>query len=396
MTDKFKNEIDATDGFFAPIGNAKPWFKMNLFGFAGSGKSYTAALTAVGLHQRIKSQKPVIMFDTETSSKFLKPMFEAAGIAVLVRESRSLADLKETMKRCREGLSDILLVDSLSHVWESFLEAYKQAPTKYGRGAKTRLEFQDWGIIKPTWKAEFSDPFVRDPVHMIVTGRAGYEYENEINKDTGKREIFKSGVKEKVEGETAYESDLLVLMERLQEMEGGEIKRVMRRAVVIKDRSTLLDGKTFENPAFEDFAPAVDIILKDPIKREQTAELDAAELVKVEDGRREWVRRKDIALEKIEAYLVAVWPGQTSEMKQLKVGALESAFGTPSWTEISGMKPETLEAGLTKLHEFVEKIIASKKVAEAEAEESPAKKAMKAGIAKGKAAFEAEKEKMSA
>ncbi|MDD5110694.1 MAG: ATP-binding protein, partial [Patescibacteria group bacterium] len=111
-----KDEDPFVDNFFMPAANNKPYFKMALQGFAGTGKTYTAALIAIGLHQRTKSAKPVIIFDTEKSAKFLKPLFDNAGIPLLVKESRSLADLVQTMQRCEKGASDILLIDSLSHV----------------------------------------------------------------------------------------------------------------------------------------------------------------------------------------------------------------------------------------------------------------------------------------
>jgi hypothetical protein len=339
------------DNFFALIGNTKPYFKAAFEGFAGTGKTYTAAKVAIGLHKRVGSKKPVIIFDTEKAAKFLKSMFAAEGIEVLVRESKSLADLKETMTRMREGASDVLIIDSISHVWEDFLKSYAE------KVRRTRLEFQDWGVIKPTWKTEFSDVFVRDPYHIIMTGRAGYEYENEINKETGKREIYKSGIKMKVEGETAYEPDLLVLMERMQEMEGGSIKKVTRQGIVIKDRSTVIDGKVFENPEFKDFAPAIDVMLEAPEKLETTAERDAGTLFRTEEEKYEWKQMKKRWLEEIENYLVSVWPGQSADQKKLKIDAIKYAFDTMSWTVVESLRPEALEAGFKRVQDFVQKHI---------------------------------------
>lgn len=50
------------DNFFVPVANTKPYFKAAFEGFAGTGKTYTAAKIAVGLHKRIGSTKPVSQF----------------------------------------------------------------------------------------------------------------------------------------------------------------------------------------------------------------------------------------------------------------------------------------------------------------------------------------------
>ena len=84
-----------SDDFFADIGNDKPFLKLAFEGFAGCGKSYTAADIAIGLHARIESTKPIVIFDTEMASKFLKPRFDAAGIKAAVKSSWSLADLND-------------------------------------------------------------------------------------------------------------------------------------------------------------------------------------------------------------------------------------------------------------------------------------------------------------
>lgn len=332
-----------TDNFFNPIQNTKPYFKAGIEGFAGSGKTYTAALIAIGLHKRIKSKKPVVIFDTEKASKFLKELFEEAEIEVLVKESRSMADLAETMKRMREdNASDVLIIDSISHVWENFLNSFMKKKNR------TYLQFQDWGIIKPTWKTQFSDPFVTDPYHVIMCGRAGHEYGNEVNPETGKREIFKSGIKMKVEGETAYEPDMLVLMERFEEVLDRE-KKVWREATILKDRSQSVDGKTFKNPTYDDFAPAVEIMLKDPSKTPISAEGDTQLLFKTEDETAKWIREKKKAIENLEGLLTRIEPASTGKGKKLKLDLLDKVFGTTSMTEIGEMSVPVLKDGYKKI-----------------------------------------------
>ena len=58
----------------------------------------------------------------------------------------------------------------------------------------------------------------------------------------------------KAEGETGYEPNLLVLMERHMNMATKNDEHV---AHVIKDRSTLLDGKEIADPTFESFLPHI-------------------------------------------------------------------------------------------------------------------------------------------
>lgn len=334
----------AVDAFFTPIGNTKPFFKAAIEGFAGSGKTYTAALIAKGLYKRIGSTKPIVIFDTEKAAKFLKPVFAEEGIEVLVRESKTLADLKTTMQKMRQGLSDLLIIDSISHVWEEFLQAYAK------KVKRTRLQFQDWGIIKPTWKAEFSDPFVNDEYHIIMNGRAGYEYDNEINEETGKREIYKSGVKMKVEGETAYEPDMLILMNRFEQVLGKE-KKVWREATVVKDRSTLIDGKTFKNPGYKDFAPAVEAMLENPLPKEVllTPEGDTGFLFKTEEEKYEWRRARDKAIEELEGLLTRIAPGANGKDRQIRLELLDKVFGTTSMTAIGEMKPEQIMEGYKRI-----------------------------------------------
>ncbi|MCF7819894.1 MAG: AAA family ATPase [Candidatus Pacebacteria bacterium] len=356
--------------FFMEVSNTKPYFKAAFEGFAGSGKTYTSALVAIGLHQKIKSKKPIVMFDTEKAAKFLKRVFKEAGIELLVKESRTLADLKESMRIMREQqISDIFIIDSISHVWEDTVEAYKRKMNR------NHLQFQDWGVLKPMWKSEFSDPLVRDPYHIIMCGRAGYEYENEINSDTGKREIYKSGVKMKVEGETAYEPDILVLMERFEEILGKD-KKVYRQATVVKDRSTQIDGMTFINPSFENFEPAIDDMLADPDAREMQ-ETDSSGLFKTEEDKREYIRNKEIVLEKISNELVKAWPSTGAADKKSRIEISEKIFNTNSWEEIKRKGLDELEAGLEALKIAIQDYFAEQFPDKAEEKKTATKKTVK-------------------
>jgi hypothetical protein len=359
--------------FFTPVGNTKPYFKVAFEGFAGSGKTYTAALVAIGLHRRIGSKKPIVIFDTEKASKFLRKLFNEAGIQLMVRESRTLADLKETMKLLRDGYSDILIIDSISHVWEDTVEAYKRKPLKLGRAAKTRLEFQDWGILKPTWRTEFSDPLVNDPYHVIMCGRAGFEYENEINKETGKREIYKSGIKMKVEGDTAYEPDMLVLMERFEEILTDK-KKVYRQATIVKDRG-VLDGKTFINPSYENFVPSVEDLLENPTVNEQSAVKDSADLFRTEEDKQQYIRQKEIVLEEIGGWLLKAWPSMGAAEKLAKQNVIEQVFDTTSWTAVTQKGLESLRYGLESVKAIVDAEMKKRfpDVAEAQEKESKPK-----------------------
>lgn len=335
------------DPFFTTLDNTQPYLKVAFEGFAGSGKTYTMAQLAIGLHQRTGSKKPIAYFDTEKAGRHLRRLFDAAKIPILYRESRTLADLAETMRRGREGDFDILMVDSISHVWENFLQSYQKQKNRH------RLQFEDWGILKPKWKSEFSEPFVRDKYHALMCGRAGYEYSDEKDAD-GKRQIYKSGVKMKVEGETAYEPDVLIMMERFEEVLEKD-KKVWREATIIKDRSTLLDGKTFKNPTFADFAPAIDYLLDSPVDRENQPETDNT--FEGEEAKREFVKRRDIALETVEAVMVKYgFAGTGAEAKKAKVEALSRAFGTASWTAIRGLHPEKLENGIPIIEKYAEEL----------------------------------------
>ena len=333
------------ESFFTKIGNTKPYFKAAFEGEPGTGKSWTAALVAIGLHKKLASKKPIVLIDTEKASKFLVPLFEENGIEVMVRETHSLADLVRAMKICSDGYSDIVVIDSITHLWMDFQEAYKR---KLNRQT---FQIQDWMLINAGWNNNFSIPIVQSPLHIIATGRVSDRMEQEVDED-GRKEFTKTGVKMQAQKNSAYEFDVLVLMER-HELIQRQKREVWRQATVLKGRGNLLDGKVFRNPTYEDFAPAVDAVIKDPITaRFSHAGQDAGDLIKTEQDKRQWIQEKKRWLEEIEGYLVSVWPSTSAAEKKNKTDALEHAFNTRSWSAIEMMSPELLRDGYERVVEF--------------------------------------------
>lgn len=336
---------------FKKLENNRPFLKMAFEGFAGDGKTYTSIEVAIGIHKLIASKKPIALFDTEKALKALRWRFDEAGIEAVVNdENRSLAALSQAIKWCEEGNADILVIDSITHVWEEYLRAYMEEKKR------NRLEFQDWGVIKPKWKQEFSTPFVMAKCHIIFTGRAGYEYETEVIKEEGRRdrkEIHKSGIKMKAENETAFEPDLLVLMEKKQDIMTDK-KRIWREATIIKDRTTRIDGKTFENPTFEDFYPAVKVLL-DGVLRE-THGVDIPDTFEEFESRfSEVIKERDRIKAEIEGCFELMGLGTGAQDKQVKAWTLNQVFGKNSMEMIEKKDIATLRSGLKIIDAFADK-----------------------------------------
>ncbi|GAG21178.1 unnamed protein product, partial [marine sediment metagenome] len=76
---------------FQPVTGAQAFLKAGIYGFEGAGKSMTAALLAIGLHQHAKLTKPVAYFDTETGSDYLRELFELAGIELVAIKTHALS-----------------------------------------------------------------------------------------------------------------------------------------------------------------------------------------------------------------------------------------------------------------------------------------------------------------
>jgi AAA domain-containing protein len=336
---------------FKPAEVTSAFLKMGLLGFQGSGKTKTAARAAIGLVQYMKERgipyadKPALFIDTETGSDWVIPDFRAAGLPLQTAKTRAFADLLIAVDEA-ETNGSILIIDSITHFWKEICETYMR------QKKRNRLQFEDWNYLKGEW-GKFTDRYVNSGVHIILCGRAGFEYDYNVDEDTGKKNLEKTGVKMKAEGEMGFEPSLLVYMERHQEMDGNKVKRVWRSATVLKDRSTLLDGREFEDPGFEAWLPHIDLLNLGGKQLGVDTSRTSAHMITVE--KRDWQPvQREIVVDEIQTLLVLHIPGQAAADKQKKAALIRKHFNA-AWTEIEKVMPLfDLRAGYDSLHQELE------------------------------------------
>ena len=328
------------------------FLKAGFLGFAKSGKTHTAVELALGVREFFKLPGPIAMYDTERGSDYWKiRVEERTGKPLLVVKSRALPDLIGTVEECQAGGISVLVVDSITHVWREVCSAYlaelQAAARRKNWREPDQLDPGDWGRIKTKWSA-WPDLYLNSPLHIIVCGRAGYEYDHEVN-ERGQKELVKTGVKMKVEGEFGFEPSLLVEMDRV--WSDDDPPEMVNRARVIGDRFDLLNGKSCDRPTFEFFRPSIELLTPanhDPVDTaiKTTFGLDET---KTDDWKRERDQR-EIMSEKISsAFKLALIDGKSADEQRRRVEVMAKYFHSTSWKEISERTPSPiLAAGLRR------------------------------------------------
>ncbi len=347
--------------------NEQAFLKAGFLGFPGSGKSFTASALAMSIAEQFGDKKPVAFFDTEAGSDFLIPKFEAAGIELLRVKSKAFSDLLATGKEAESGGCSVLIVDSITHVWNELCTAFLNRINGYrkqkNRPALKKLEFQHWSEVKGAW-ADWTTFYLNSRLHIIVCGRAGYEYEFVANDDTEKKELQKVGTKMRVEGEFGFEPSLLVEMERASK---GATPGAgwIHRAHILKDRTDSINGRAFDfgvakrkpsdpewKAVYEAFKPVIGHLNIGGAHSSVDTTRNSEQMFDAENGDNENTRRArrvTIALEEIQGTLVALWPGQDAASKRMKQLAVEELFATRSWAKVESQSLENLEEQLRVL-----------------------------------------------
>lgn len=323
------------------------YFKAAVTGFAGTGKTTLARNFAIGLHRycvergTMSPGAPVMALDTEVGIDFQRPAFREAGIRLLVDKARNFTRLVPAIKEA-EDAGGILIVDSITAYWSEIQEAYM------ARKGRTAMRFDDWRWVKSSW-ASFTTAFTNSACHIILCGRAGWEYDFQED-DAGKRELVKTGVKLRAESDLGYEPSLLVLMDRHMEMKEGAIQDIYRTGMVLKDRAALIDGQVFRNPTFNDFLPHVESLNLGGTHVGVDVSKTSASIIPPDS--KEWRNEKqerEIVLDEIQQHLIKLYPSQSVADKTAKTDLIEQHFGTRSWKKVEGLAIQDLRAAYRAL-----------------------------------------------
>ncbi len=321
--------------------NTAGYLKMGILGFPKSGKTYTAALVAIGLQQYTKSDKPVFFYDTETGSNYVERDFRAAGIKLMRVQSRAFTTLLAAGREA-EAEGGIFLIDSITHPWRELIKAFKTR-----RGIE-RVNFNHWDAIKTEW-GQFNEFFLNSKCHIIMCGRAGYEYDFEKDEE-GKNELVKTGIKMKTEGELGFEPSLLVEMFCDKDVDShGRILGIKNTAFVMGDRfHTEINGKTFPMPNFNTFLPHIQHLNIGGTHEIITQETSQA-IFDTDKSVAHRLKERDILCENLWGEMPLRFNNRTDAGKKAGADFLRDTFQTLSVIEINSMSNERISDGLERL-----------------------------------------------
>lgn len=353
------------------------------FGTGGSGKSLTLTLIAIALSKTYHHGAPVALFDTEKASDWLLDIYAAEGVELLRVKSKSFLDMRTAHREAVDGGCCAFLADSYSHPWAELQSSLKS------RLNVKKLEFHHMQELQELWQG-WVDEFLNSPIHCLFAGRLAFEWENEVDVESGRMGFHKAGTKMRSEKDAGYEPHLLFEMEAHRVMEeiretkprSGRAKRTkvekkagghfIHRMHVLKDRARVLNGRMFEfrdindykpgdwkhvfsalQPHFEKINISSGIHAPSDMHRSSAALFDQ----RGDSDYARRVKRVQIVIEEIEGSLTKMWPGQDAKSKQLKATAIETIFATRSWKAVESKSLEALEQGLHVLRLFEDQAI---------------------------------------
>jgi hypothetical protein len=342
---------EITTGKLRSISQGPGYLRAGFLGFGASGKTWTAITLALGVREAFKLDGPIVMADSEGGSDYVKHRVRRdTGIDLLGEKTRSFDKMVATAKVALEEGASVFVADSITHYFRDLQDSYLRRVNEFyaqrGWKPKTDMEIQDWAKVKALW-APWLDFYLNAPMHMIICGRAGFEWDMVADESTGKKKLTKTGVKMKGESEMAFEPSLLVEMQAVQDTTGR--KGLLHRATIVKDRFDVIDGAVADNPDFDFFMPHISLLKPDAHSAIDTTPSNPNVDI---GGSDDWAREKrarEIACEEIQSLLTQRWPSRGADDNRAKIAVIRHIFDTGSWKAIEGKDSGVLQDGLENL-----------------------------------------------
>lgn len=305
--------------------------KMGIYGPPGSGKTFTSLLVGEGIAKL--TGKRIALVDTEHGSDFYVQAVptravhpEAFDVDALY--TRSITETVQAVKGLDTEQYGIVIIDSVTHLWQACIEAYGGNQTRAGT-----IPMHAWGKIKKPYK-ELMTFLLSSPLHVIFCGRQGTEYATDEETD----ELKAVGVKMKAEGETPYEPHILIRMEALKPARTNELAKIV--AYAEKDRTGVLAGRSFINPTFDTLCkPLLGLLgaTQAQLETMEQAAVKDADAIAAEDERRvrhssellkEWTANVNLAKSQKDLKAVGklITPELKAQMLTADVAALREAY----------------------------------------------------------------------
>ncbi len=339
------------------------YVKGSFYGPPGTGKTTVLAMLLIYLSKTYHNSAPVAWLASEKGVDFVIDVFKAEGVPLLISRSRSFLDLRSATRDAREAGACAVGVDSITHFWQELF-------TEGMRAKGPRL--QKIMRIKEEW-APFSQDFQDSPVHFLVTGRLGFNWdEAEVqNEQTGEitKEVSRGGSKIKAEGDFGHEPDLEIEMSSIEDpdfMRWEKVRGKNRKtfksqmihiATLKKSRVWALNGKAFswkDQPEYklgyyktvaECFKPHFDQINIGGSHNVMANTIGSSLLFQPgsEQSNYEQQIKRIIALEKWDATMGVIAGGQTKDAIKMRSVIGVSITGTRSKTEFERQSLTVIE-----------------------------------------------------
>jgi len=219
-------------------------------GPAGSGKTYTALLIAKGLGG------PICLIDTEYGKASLYA--DRFNFQTSILEAFTIDDYVREMQAA-EGQCSVLIIDSLSHAWESLCAQNDDLARKSFSGNT----WAAWSKNKPRQR-DFMRRILAFPGHVIATMRTRTEWTLQDD-GKGRQKPVRVGLAPKQEDGLEYEFSLVAQMTPEHQL------------IFLKDGTGTFQDKTIDCPG-EDFGKRLAAWLAEDLPPASGAPFDAGRI----------------------------------------------------------------------------------------------------------------------